>query len=157
MNSIFTRKKIISTIIVTFIVTIAFVLPIAIPLNEDITIIIGGENFSLTSFVGYLFTNVIFVAIHYLFILVFFKYIIKNNIYKIFLDNKNILLLSMYIVLFNSFIRNSFSFEQFFSIDINYTLRLDILSFFAYSLINSYIIVNINKLIYKSIKNKEIT
>ena len=87
----------------------------------------------------------------------FFKFIIKNTIYKACLDNKNILSLSMYIVLFNSFIRNSFSFEQFFSIDLNYTLKLDILSFFAYSLISLYIIININKLIYKFIENQKKT
>ena len=152
-----TRKKIINTIITISIAIIVFILPITIPINNDTTLIIGGEDFSSMYFFSYFFIHIILVVAHYLLILIFFKFIIRNTIYKIFLDNKSILLLSMYIVLFNSFIINSFSFEQFFSLDLNYTLRLDIISFFAYSLINACIIININRLIYKFIKNQEKT
>jgi len=151
----FSRKKIINTIIAISITIIVFILPITILINDDIALIIGGEDFSLMHFLKYFFIHIILVVAHYMLILIFFKFIIRNAIYKAFLDNKNILKLSMYIVLFNSFIRNSFSFEQFFSRDLNYTLRLDILSFFAYSLINLYIIMNINRLICKFIKNQE--
>lgn len=144
--SMFDRKKI---IIATIIAIIIIGLPITIPLSDNITLIIGGEDFSLIYFLRYFFIHIILVICHYLLILIFLKFLIRSNIYKIFLHNKKVFLLSMYIALFNSFITNSFTFEQFFSIDLNYTLRVDILSFFAYALINSYIIINTNKLINK--------
>jgi len=118
-------KKTVVAIIAISIAVIAFILPITIPFNEDTTLIIGGEDFSLMYFLKSFFIHIVLVVVHYMLILAFFKFIIKNTIYKAFLDNKNILKLSMYIVLFNSFIRNSFSFEQFFSLDLNYTLKLE--------------------------------
>lgn len=151
-----TRKKIAILIIIAMILSNSpITFPITISVNDNTSLIVGSKDFSLIHFFKYFFIHISFVVTHYLLILTFFKFIIRNNIYKIFLDNKKILLLSMYIVLLNSFILNSFSFKQFFSLDSDYTLSLDILSFFAYSLINSFIIIVTNRLVYKFIENQK--
>ena len=118
------------------IVAVSVFIPITIEVGYS-RIIIGSDDFSVLNLLRNLFFHTVLTITSYTIFLLFFKFVIRKNVFYLFSNNKVLYFISMHIVFINSFIISLFSLGL---STFNHGYNFNFLNFIGYSLVYYFVI-----------------